>query len=45
MVHCYFLWTKQGPLAMVVNKDKINDVEKFTTFVGRFDDHGDAPVR
>ena len=30
---------------MVVNEDKINNVNKFTTFAGHFDGHGDVPVR
>jgi hypothetical protein len=30
---------------MVVNKDKIDDVEKYTTFAGHFDGHGNAPVQ
>jgi hypothetical protein len=30
---------------MVVKEDKINDVEKYTTFAGHFDGHGNALVR
>ena len=40
-----FYGPQHGPLAMVVNEDKNNDVEKYTTFAGHFDGHGNAPVQ
>jgi hypothetical protein len=30
---------------MVVNEDKIDNVKKYMTFAGHFDDHGNALVR
>jgi hypothetical protein len=30
---------------MVVNKDKIDEVKKYTIFAGHFDGHGDTPMR
>jgi hypothetical protein len=30
---------------MVVNEDKIDNVEKYTAFAGHFDGHGNALVR
>ena len=45
LAHHYFYGLKLGPLAMVVKDDKIGDVEQCTTFAGRFDGHGNAPVQ
>ena len=43
MTRCYVLWTITWPFSHGCEHE-INNVEKYSTFAGHFDGHGNAPV-
>ncbi len=45
MARCDFLWTITCSFSNGCEQRQINDVEKYMTFAGHFDGHGNAPVR